>query len=277
MTAARKIAVDAATAAQLHERIFAWQAVHRRDLPWRRTTDPYAILVSEIMLQQTQVPRVVSRYAPFLQHFPTLGDLAAASLADVLAQWSGLGYNNRAQRLHRCAQQLVTDAHGQRASLPATVAELESLPGVGPYTARAIMVFAHNADVAAVDANVRRVLIHELGLPRDLRLDEAQEIAATVLPHGRSRDWHNALMDYGSAVLTARATGIAPLTTQTPFAGSRRYYRAALIRLLLAQSPRPLNELASDLDLPPALLVDLVGALQHDGLVRGDDEQVWLA
>ncbi|MGO8685102.1 MAG: Fe-S cluster assembly protein HesB, partial [Thermoleophilia bacterium] len=233
-------------------------------------------LVSEIMLQQTQVPRVVSRYAPFLQRFPTLMGLAAASLADVLAQWSGLGYNNRAQRLRRCAQQLVADAHDQRPALPTTVAELERLPGIGRYTARAIMVFAHNADVAAVDANVRRVLIHELGLPPDLTLDETQNVASVVLPHGRSRDWHNALMDYGSAVLTAHATGIAPLTTQTPFAGSRRYYRAALIRLLLAQSPRHLSDLATALDLPPTLLVDLVAALHHDGLVLGDDEQVWL-
>ena len=119
---------------------------------------------------------------------------------------------------------------------------LRALPGIGPYTARAVLIFAHNADLAAVDANVRRVLTHELDLPHDLRPAELQAVADAALPRGRSRDWHNALMDYGSLVLTARATGIAPLTRQSAFAGSRRQHRARLLRALLERGPLSLAD-----------------------------------
>ncbi len=195
----------------LQKQLLDWYAVNRRDLPWRRTTDPYAILVSEVMLQQTQVSRVVARYPAFLERFPTLESLAAAPLADVLSAWLGLGYNNRALRLKRCAEA------APNGRLPDDLAGLRALPGVGPYTARAVLIFARNADLAAVDANVRRVLTHELDLPHDLGPGALQAVADAVLPQGRSRDWHNALMDYGSLVLTSQATGIAPLTRQTPF------------------------------------------------------------
>ncbi len=200
-----------------------WYAANRRDLPWRRTTDPYAVLVSEVMLQQTQVPRVVPRYAAFLDAFPTLETLAGSPLADVLRLWRGLGYNNRAVRLRRCAQALARGRRRPPRGAADTLDGLVALPGIGPYTARAVLVFARNADLAAVDANVRRVLTHELDLPRDLSPAALQSVADALLPRGRSRDWHNALMDYGSLVLTARATGIAPRTRQ----GALRRARAA--------------------------------------------------
>ena len=165
------------------------------------------------MLQQTQVPRVVPRYEEWLRVWPDLESLAAAPLADVLRRWQGLGYNNRARRLQACAAAVVSTTPRGRAELPRSLAGLRSLPGIGPYTARAVLVFAHNEDLAAVDANVRRVLTHELGLPEDLGETRLQAVADAALPRGRSRDWHNALMDYGSLVLTARSTGIASRST----------------------------------------------------------------
>jgi A/G-specific adenine glycosylase len=288
-----------AAVAALHRRVFAWYADHARDLPWRRTTDPYAILVSEVMLQQTQVSRVVPRFERWMARFPALEALAASSLGDVLAEWSGLGYNNRAERLRRAAQAVVAPgatpappgvaatpragagttpaATRPPASLPVTLPGLRRLPGVGPYTARAVLVFAHNADLAAVDANVRRVLTHELGLPHDLSPVALQTVADDVLPRGRSRDWHNALMDYGAAVLTGRATGIRAVDRQGPFEGSRRWYRSRALRLLLGGGTLDVPALAAALQLSPEAAAEIVALLEKDGLVRRRGESVTLA
>jgi A/G-specific adenine glycosylase len=252
----------------LQRRLLGWYAENRRDLPWRRTRDPYAVLVSEVMLQQTQVPRVVPRYGEWLRAWPDLERLAAAPLADVLRRWQGLGYNSRARRLQACAQAAVAAAPpGEDAALPSTPEGLRALPGIGPYTARAVLVFAHNADLAAVDANVRRVLTHELRLPEALGDRDLQAVADAALPRGHSRDWHNALMDYGSLVLTARRTGIASRGRQGAFEGSRRQKRARLLRRLLEHGPRPAVELAASLDLPPGEAADLLDRLGRDGLV----------
>jgi A/G-specific adenine glycosylase len=252
----------------LQERLLGWYAANGRDLPWRHTTDPYAILVSEVMLQQTQAPRVVARYPEFLTRFPTLASLADATLGDVLAAWLGLGYNNRALRLKRCAEALP----GGR--LPAELDALRALPGIGPYTARAVLVFAHNADLAAVDANVRRVLTSELGLAHDLPDAALQAVADAALPRGRSRDWHNALMDYGSLVLTSRSTGIAPRTRQTPFAGSPRQRRARLLCALIERGPLTRAEAAATLDLSAEACDAVIASLVRDGLAAADETTV---
>jgi len=268
--------LDQATVAELQERILGWYAVSGRDLPWRRTTDPYAILVSEIMLQQTQVPRVIPKFAEFLAAYPRLEDLAEAPLDDVLRLWKGLGYNNRARRLRDCAA--AAAAGGRRpAALPRSLDGLRALPGIGPYTARAVLAFAHNDDLAAVDANVRRVLTHELDLPADLGDRELQNVAEAALPHGRSRDWHNALMDYGALVLTARVTGIAPRTRQGAFVGSRRWYRSRLLQALLDHGPQRLGQLAAALDVTPAVAAELADLLTRDGLVCRDGDRVQVA
>ena len=222
------------------------------------------------MLQQTQVSRVVPRYGAFLDRFPTLEALAEASLGEVLEEWLGLGYNNRALRLKQAAERAAP-------ALPGDLDGLLALPGIGPYTARAVMVFAHNADLAAVDANVRRVLVHELGLPPGLPSAGLQAVADAALPRGRSRDWHNALMDYGSSVLTARATGIAPLTRQTPFAGSRRQYRARLVRLLSERGPVARDDVGGLVGLPADQAADVVAALVRDGMLVVDGGMVGLA
>lgn len=263
----------------LRARLLGWYEENGRDLPWRRTTDPYAILVSEVMLQQTPVSRVVPRYEEWLRVWPDLESLAAASFREVLLRWQGLGYNNRALRLHRCAVAVTGSATtaGARARLPRTLDGLQALPGVGPYTARAVLVFAHNADVAAVDANVRRVLTHELGLPHDLGPKDLQTVADAALPRGRSRDWHNGLMDYGALVLTARSSGIASRRRQGAFQGSRRQRRARLLRRVLAHGPLTLPELATALETTTAEVTDLVALLHRDGLVRTSEGRVHVA
>jgi len=266
-----------ATVAELRGRILGWYAANGRDLPWRRTTDPYAVLVSEIMLQQTQAPRVIRKFAEFLAVYPRLEDLAEAPLDDVLRLWKGLGYNNRARRLRDCAAAAVAAAGDGPTELPRSFNGLRELPGIGPYTARAVLVFAHNEDVAAVDANVRRVLTHELSLPVDLGDRELQKVAEALLLRGRSRDWHNALMDYGALVLTARATGIAPRTRQGAFEGSRRWYRSRLLQALLDRGPQRLDQLAVALDVTPDVAAELADLLTSDGLVRRDDDCVQVA
>jgi A/G-specific adenine glycosylase len=266
---------SAAAIADLQRTVLDWYAGNGRELPWRRTLDPYAILVSEIMLQQTQVSRVLPRYLAFLERFPDLETLSASTLTDVLAEWSGLGYNNRAERLRRCAQAVTATAAGP-ARLPQTYPELVALPGLGPYTARAVLIFAHNADLAAVDANVRRVLTHELRLPHDLPPAALQEVADAALPNGRSRDWHNGLMDYGALVLTGRVTGIAARTRQAPFAGSRRWWRSRIVRSLLDHGPADATSLRLALDIDAGQLDELLDLLEKDGIVERRDGLVRL-
>ena len=171
-----------------------------RDLPWRRTRDPWAILVSELMLQQTQVPRVVPRYESFLRRFPTPVACAAAPVGDVVRMWAGLGYNRRAVNLHRAAQVCVEEHNG---SLPETLDDLLALPGVGPYTARAVLAFAHERDVAVLDTNAARV-VARIGGAR-LTLAGAQAAADALVPTGSAWRWNQAILDLGATVCTKRA------------------------------------------------------------------------
>ena len=172
----------------------------RRDLPWRRTRDPWAVLVSELMLQQTQVARVVPRYEAFLATWPTVEDCAAATRAEVVTAWAGLGYNRRAVNLHRLAQDVV-ERHGGR--LPDDLASLLALPGIGPYTARAVLAFAHERDgVGVLDTNVARLLARRTG--RRLGGAEAQGAADAAVPAGASWSWNQARLDLGATVCTAR-------------------------------------------------------------------------
>jgi len=257
----------AATVVELQGRLLGWYSANGRDLPWRHTRDPYAVLVSEIMLQQTQVSRVIPKYQAWLQAYPRLEDLAAAPLDAVLRSWQGLGYNTRARRLRDCAAAAVRTASGSDAALPRSLPELLRLPGLGPYTARALLVFAHDQDVAAVDTNVRRVLTHELGLSHDLGATDLQALAEAVLPRGRSRDWHNALMDYGALVLTARASGAPAGRSQDVFVGSRRWQRSRLLQTVLTGGPQTVADLAMVMDLSPAVVSELIALLERDGLL----------
>jgi A/G-specific adenine glycosylase len=184
--------------------LLQWYAHEQRDLPWRKTNDPYAILVSEIMLQQTQVERVLPKYQQFLTAFPTLAALAAAPTADVISAWVPLGYNMRAVRLQSIARQVMSEYNGR---IPDSVEELLKLKGVGRYTAGAIACFAYHQQVATVDTNIRRVL-HRifLGLEHSSpQLNDAQMLllAEQALPAARAYDWNQALMDLGATLCTS--------------------------------------------------------------------------
>jgi A/G-specific adenine glycosylase len=193
-------------------RLLRWYRRTARPLPWRRTADPYAILVSEIMAQQTQIARVLPAYERFLRRFPSLAVLAEASLGDVLREWSGLGYNRRARDLHRIAR---AHPHG----LPRTVEALDALPGVGAYTAGAVACFAYGQRVAFADTNIRRVLGRAF-LGRDATEREAVELDRAQMPRRVPGRWHSALMDLGAAICTARGPQCprCPLRTVCVFA-----------------------------------------------------------
>jgi A/G-specific adenine glycosylase len=197
--------VDPDRLAAVHDALLSWYDRVGRDLPWRRTRDAYAILVSEIMLQQTQVDRVIPKYRQFLEAFPTLEALAAAPLAEVIRVWAGLGYNRRAVRLHAIARAAVEQLGGR---LPASAEELRELEGLGTYTANAVACFSGEAQVGVVDTNVRRVLgrvfADEIGL-EPAAGPVLQGFAEAILPEGRAYAWNQALMDLGATVCTARA------------------------------------------------------------------------
>lgn len=248
-------------------KIFDFYGHSRRSFPWRQTCDRYAVMVSEIMLQQTQADRVAIKYKAWMERFPDTATLASASLRDVLAFWSGLGYNSRGQRLQTCARTVMERFGGM---VPAAPAELITLPGIGDYTSRSIPVFADNLDVAAVDTNIRRIIIHEFALPEDTPKRRMQAIAEQLLPAGRSRDWHNALMDYGSLCLTSRITGIRPLTKQSKFQGSKRWYRGRLLKALVDSGqllPEEIEERYGDC---PWGIREIIDGLVRDGLVDED-------
>ncbi|HEV2249161.1 MAG TPA: A/G-specific adenine glycosylase [Candidatus Limnocylindria bacterium] len=185
-----------------------------RDLPWRRTHDPYEVLVSEVMLQQTQASRVTPAFERFIKRFPTLEALAAAPLGAVLREWSGLGYNRRARDLHRIAR-LSPDG------LPRTVAELDALPGIGAYTAGAIASFAFGERVAFADVNIQRVL-GRVFLGRPGTNTEAIDLDARAMPKRSSDLWHHALMDLGATLCKPRnpRCGACPLRSDCKASGS---------------------------------------------------------
>ncbi|HEY2814035.1 MAG TPA: A/G-specific adenine glycosylase [Acidimicrobiales bacterium] len=180
--------------------LLAWGERHRRDLPWRHTRDPWAVLVSELMLQQTQVPRVVPRYEQFMEQFPSPAACAARPAGDVVAAWSGLGYNRRAVNLHRGAV-AVCEHHDGR--LPDDLDALLALPGIGPYTARAVLVFAFERDLGLVDTNAGRFVARALvGAP--LTRHDAQARADAEVPPGRGWEWGQTVFDLGATVCTKR-------------------------------------------------------------------------
>lgn len=206
----------------------------RHALPWRKTRNPYRILVSEVMLQQTQVERVLPYYQTFLSRFPTVRKLSQAPLRDVLKVWQGLGYNRRARLLHEAAKAVVREHKGKFPK------DLSVLPGVGPYTAGAVRAFAYNDDVVILETNIRTVITHHFFADRtDIPDKEVIAVAAKVLPKGKAREWYAALMDYGSHLkrrgvrINAKKKGY---TKQSAFKGSNREVRGAILKALVEGS-----------------------------------------
>jgi A/G-specific adenine glycosylase len=293
------VATDPLQIARVRMALRSWFAANRRDLPWRKSRDPYRILVSEVMLQQTQVDRVLPYYDAFLIRFPDVQTLAAAPTGDVIKAWAGLGYNRRAVNLQRTAQYVVDKLGGE---FPSDVDELRQLPGIGPYTAGAIACFAFEQDVAFVDTNIRRVLhrvFFGVDVPKPTASDrQIAAIAVAAVPPGDGWTWNQALMEFGALQCTARkpACVICPLQTscrafpavlsalgelprgvrlkrEAPFAGSNRFYRGRILAALRNHGdgaialtelgPRVRDGFTPD-DLP--WLYEVVQGLERDGL-----------
>jgi A/G-specific adenine glycosylase len=277
------VAPAAQRVARVQERLVAWYAEHARDLPWRRTRDPYAILVAEVMLQQTQVDRVIPKWHAWLERFPTLGDLASAPRSEAIRAWQGLGYNLRAVRLHEIACQVVAEHGG---TLPRTVAGLQGLKGIGRYTAAAVACFAYEQPVAMVDTNVRRVL------SRVFEVEPAaiEALAPLVVPSASAYPWNQALMDLGATLCRSISPLclVCPLLTECPgprrveatrarrpagagaaFQGSRRYVRGRIVEELRFAEPS-LETLIARLDAPRDRVLQMVDQLAADGLLTLD-------
>ncbi len=206
-----------AVPAALREAVLAWYAATGRQLAFRATSDPYAVLVSELMAQQTQAERAAEAWTAWIARWPTVADLATATVADVLRAWAGLGYNRRAVALHLAARAIVTEHDGQ---VPSSVTELGALPGVGPYTARAVAAIAYGQPVGAVDTNVRRVLGRvAAGGPEAFTPAAMQALADAVVPTDRAAAWTHALMDLGARICGPRR----PRCGECPAAAWCRY------------------------------------------------------
>lgn len=251
------------------ETVLTYYKEHGRySLPWRQVTDPYLILVSEIMLQQTQVDRVIPKYQAFIERWPTAEQLALASLRDVLIEWQGLGYNRRAKYLHECAKAIVNEYQG---TFPASMKELQKLPGIGAYTAGAIMAFAYNISVPLIETNVRTVFIHHFFKREETVTDEAiLRLVARTLPTDNPRQWYAALMDYGTYLkqtLPPVHRKSAVYKKQSTFKGSNRQLRGMVVRLLLNRERISLKKLVKEIEHEEGRVISILNDLEREGLV----------
>ncbi|MDP3770720.1 MAG: A/G-specific adenine glycosylase [bacterium] len=280
------------TIAERQRALMRWYRVHgRHRLSWRRRITPDGVLVSEVMLQQTQVDRVIPYWNVWMRRWPTMEALARAKRAGVIRAWAGLGYNRRAVNLHRSAQEMASvpatrklfaystkggQAYEKAKEVSMWARELQRLPGVGPYTANALLAFAWNFPAPCVDTNVRRVLAYVIyRRPSLMRMPmrRVMEFAARVIPPGRGREWNYALMDYGALVFRASAVPKRnrPVARQGVFKNSARFWRGRIVAVLRDAS-RPLTivrlhrALASHGDVP-RVLHPLLTALQRDGVI----------
>ncbi len=259
-------------------KVLAHYRTQARALPWRKTENPYFVLVSEIMLQQTQADRVVPKYKQFIGEFPTVRSLAAAPFSKVLRIWQGLGYNRRAKYLRGAAAVLATEYSGQ---LPKTESELTRLPGVGPYTAAAVCAFAYNQPSIFIETNIRQVfLFHFFGNKRNITDREILPLTAQTLDTKNPRVWYWALMDYGSYL--KKTTGninsrSKHYVKQTAFQGSHRQVRGGILKVLLETSMCGLSELSAILSVSTARLRLALGELEKEGMVRKYGQKYRLA
>lgn len=251
---------------QFKQIVFDFYWTHQRTLPWRETRDPYQILVSEIMLQQTQVERVLPKYQAFLVTFPTLKSLAHAAVTDVLQQWQGLGYNRRGLALQKSAQKIMTE-HGGK--FPTTEEELRALPGIGPYTAAAICVFAFSQPVVLIETNVRRVFLHHFFPDTEGVTDkELLPLIEQALDTENPREWYYALMDYGSWLgkkvpnPNRRSKHYAK---QSTFQGSNRQLRGAITRFLLSKPDAQFEEVRQYTSADPDHIRTTLATLHGEG------------
>lgn len=260
---------------QFRSVIHAHYQLNQRKLPWRRTTNPYRILVSEIMLQQTQVDRVTEKYQQFISLFPDVKSLAAAPLSEVLRAWQGLGYNRRAISLHNAAK-LVKSEHGGR--MPDTAEALSTLPGIGRYTAAAVMAFAYNQPVVFIETNIRAVFIHFFFHDRDQIPDsEILPLVEKTLDRQHPRVWYNALMDYGTLLKKEYgnpAKKSAHYQKQRPFKDSDRQLRGQILRTVLAEGSMTEQQLLKKLNSGKSRAVTILNKLIEEGFLARKKQRI---
>ena len=240
----------------------------RHELPWRKTKSAYRILVSEIMLQQTQVERVIPKYRQFIKTFPSISSLGKASLTEIIAVWQGLGYNRRAVSLYKIADILKKQ---YRERVPSSPEVLKTLPGIGEYTASAITAFAYNKPVLFIETNIRTVYIHFFTSGRKKVHDsEIKALLEQTVDNGLIREWYYALMDYGAMLKKKHRylnTRSIHYSRQSRFEGSTRQVRGRIIRLLSENGPASKQKLRNSLELSDHNLDDILDKLRHDGLI----------
>jgi A/G-specific adenine glycosylase len=250
--------------------IFLYYKKNRRSFPWRETTDPYKILVSELMLQQTQTERVVPKYLAFIQKYPDFLALSQASVPELLSMWSGLGYNRRALYLHKTAQKVVTEFKGK---LPKTEDQLIMFPGIGKYTAGAIMAFAHDSPTIFIETNIRRVYLHFFFPDIEKVSDEeVKKIVEKTLPQKDFRNWYYALMDYG--VYLAKSgenanTRSKHYTKQSKFEGSRRQIRGMALKIYVTEKHVDATHMVFA-DKSFDLVNEIIEELKSEGFIKSE-------
>lgn len=252
--------------------IYDYYQEHARSFPWRMTQDPYRILVSEIMLQQTQTERVGQKYERFITAFPDFASLASAPLHQVLSLWQGLGYNRRAMSLKSAAQMVMAEFGG---NLPPDVELLVTLPGIGRPTASAIAAFAFNKPAVFIETNIRRVFIHFFFSHRDKVKDaEILPLVAQTLDRSNPREWYYALMDYG---VRLKKEGRNPnrksahYQLQSPFEGSNRQVRGKILKVLIARPNLSESEIVQEVNMNPRKVKTSLDQLQQEGFIHQEN------
>ncbi len=266
-----------ATIRKFQNDIYSYYREYGRDLPWRKTHDPYHILISEIMLQQTQVQRVMEKYKQFIKVFPDFSTLARASLRKVLKEWQGMGYNRRAISLKQIAQKVVKEFHG---NLPDSVETLMTFPGVGRATASAIAAFAFQHSTVFIETNIRRVFIHCFFHDMvNIKDTEILPLVEMAIDSSNPREWYYALMDYGVMLKQKYENPnrrSAHYQKQSPFQGSNRQVRGMILKLLVQESHISENDIAQKLHMCEGKLSNNLAQLVKEGFLKKDNGKFML-
>lgn len=261
---------------KFRKRVYTYYHLHKREFPWRATTDPYRILVSEVMLQQTQTDRVMKKYNAFIAAFPNFNALAHAAVRAVLQVWQGLGYNRRALALKQCAEIVVREYTG---ALPASVDELTKLPGIGRYTASAICAFAFNQPALVIETNIRSVFIHLFFKNKTtVSDDEILPLVEQTLDTKNPRGWYNAVMDYGAMIKqeynpNAKSSHYAK---PTPFKDSNRRIRGLILKALLTHALSE-KELSESINANRVKVKNNVVDLEKEGFIKREKDKYRIA
>ncbi len=258
-----------AAISSFRKKVYGYYDQHCRDLPWRKTRSPYRVLVSEIMLQQTQVERVLEKYSVFIKTFPDFASLAKAPLKRLLTVWQGLGYNRRALALRALAHKVVAEHRGK---LPSEPDKLLALPGIGKYTAGAVAAFAFNEPVVFMDTNIRRVYIHEFFHDRDdIHDDEIIPFLERTIDAENPRRWYNALMDYGTLLKKQQVNPnrrSAHYSRQSPFENSNRQVRGKILKALVAESQLSAAQIVKRTEMDPERVKANLSQLAKEGFIK---------